>query len=552
MMNHIYVEVSKYINQVKKVENADSIIKDLLRPSPRDIFRKIKNNITIVDDWLTYTENKFKYVEAAVFEDRQFIREEGEVLPIERVKKISPASTRHLARHSDYIEKVTDENDVIPSKLYTISKDTDYGVYENKFLYLLLITIRDFITREREDIDQVLKSVNGQLELSRESDLADDNIKLEIKIQYRSLNPVSKLYEIEKVKLDRMEQLGAKVTALLQTPLMLVVAKEPVISSVITKTNVLTMNENFSNSLELYDYLIEYDKQAYKIEQTSENVAIGKNIACCLLALEFMTHAYKDSLTEDYERQKNAIESQQRQNDIELIEDRLARLKEEYQKDPATYIAVLLDKIKLLEDQNSEIVVLKKDLVDLLKKNESLNTANNSLIEEIKTLEKKIADLVFANNNFENDKNSIKAEYEKKLIEKNNEIEKLNTNIEALNSNIAKLESEKMNFSSLKDSLMVQIEEERQKNSDIIKEYEQKLASMNEALEKANNDYHLLSARVIADDALNNKIFVKDASTSEEAFNELERDYNAFTDYYEKVWKKTKKEIIKEIKRKKG
>ena len=44
----------------------------------------------------------------------------------------------------------------------------------------------------------------------------------------------------------------------------------------------------------------------------------------------------------------------------------------------------------------------------------------------------------------------------------------------------------------------------------------------------------------------------ENAETSKEAFDELENEYNAFTSYYEEVWKRTKKEIIKEIKRKKG
>ena len=42
------------------------------------------------------------------------------------------------------------------------------------------------------------------------------------------------------------------------------------------------------------------------------------------------------------------------------------------------------------------------------------------------------------------------------------------------------------------------------------------------------------------------------SDTSKEAFDELENEYNAFTRYYEEVWNRTKKEIIKEIKRKKG
>ena len=135
-MDKVYWKLSEYIKDVKDLKELDSIIKDLTRYSDKDIFQRIKNKTTIEDDWITFTESKIKYVEAAVFENRQFIREEGEVLPIERIRKVSHSSVEHLARHSDYIEKYTPDEDIIPSKLYTINKDTDYGVYENKFIYL--------------------------------------------------------------------------------------------------------------------------------------------------------------------------------------------------------------------------------------------------------------------------------------------------------------------------------------------------------------------------------------------------------------------------------
>jgi hypothetical protein len=103
-MNKVYWKISDYIQSIKDIKELDPIIKDFTRYSVKDIFQRIKNEIIIEDDWITFTESKIKYVEAAVFENRQFIREEGEVLPIERIRKVSPSSVSHLAKHSDYIE----------------------------------------------------------------------------------------------------------------------------------------------------------------------------------------------------------------------------------------------------------------------------------------------------------------------------------------------------------------------------------------------------------------------------------------------------------------
>ena len=160
-MKRVYWKLSDYINEIKDMKELDSLIKDLARYNEKDVFQRIKNEIKIEDDWIIFAESKMKYVEKAVFENRQFIREEGEVLPIERIKRVSHNSVEHLAKHSDYIEKYTKDEEIIPSKLYTVNKDTDYGVYENKFIYLLLLTLSDFIFRIREDIMASVKGENG-------------------------------------------------------------------------------------------------------------------------------------------------------------------------------------------------------------------------------------------------------------------------------------------------------------------------------------------------------------------------------------------------------
>jgi hypothetical protein len=54
---------------------------------------------------------------------------------------------------------------------------------------------------------------------------------------------------------------------LLMTPLMKEVAKAPLISPPITRTNVLRMDNNFKYAVELYDYLVAYEGDGYTIEQ---------------------------------------------------------------------------------------------------------------------------------------------------------------------------------------------------------------------------------------------------------------------------------------------
>ena len=58
----------------------------------------------IVDEsWIERIEQGMNFVGKAIDEERRFIRVNGEVQPIEKVRKVSKESVQHLARHSDLI-----------------------------------------------------------------------------------------------------------------------------------------------------------------------------------------------------------------------------------------------------------------------------------------------------------------------------------------------------------------------------------------------------------------------------------------------------------------
>ena len=69
---------------------------------------------TVQEDWVDAIEAGLEFIDKAIKEDRQFIRSNGEVVPIEKVKNVSKDSVSHLARHSNLITRQTDSADIIP------------------------------------------------------------------------------------------------------------------------------------------------------------------------------------------------------------------------------------------------------------------------------------------------------------------------------------------------------------------------------------------------------------------------------------------------------
>ena len=551
-MKRVYWKLSDYINEIKDMKELDSLIKDLARYNEKDVFQRIKNEIKIEDDWIIFAESKMKYVEKAVFENRQFIREEGEVLPIERIKRVSHNSVEHLAKHSDYIEKYTKDEEIIPSKLYTVNKDTDYGVYENKFIYLLLLTLSDFITRVKDDILASIKSDNGIFNVSRKNEILGDEITLSLRMTFKSLDVEDSILENEASKLKRMDELKERVNVLLQTPLMQIVSREPVISSNITKTNVLTMNENFSNSLELYEYLLNYDKSFYKNEKIANVVPLSSNLAFPVIGFELLVSLLKNSLMDEYEASSKALEVDFKKKAIDDLSKRIEKLKDSYQNDPASYIALLEDKIKLLEGERENSIALHDSLDKIILANDGLKKENESLTKDIENLLSKLKDVEDKLKDIHLAEDLVRREYEDKLKEKNAEIVELRDSLKKKSDECVSITIEKQNALAKIDKLKEDLDSLRKNNSEQVREFELKLEEKEREIQELLEFKRLNEARFKGIQAMAGELNASMGDTSKEAFDELENEYNAFTRYYEEVWNRTKKEIIKEIKRKKG
>ena len=79
-----------------------------------DFFKVTKYLCTIDEEWIIQIEKGLEFIEKAVLENRQFIRVNGEVVPIEKAKKISKHSVEHLAKDSNLITHITENpNDTL-------------------------------------------------------------------------------------------------------------------------------------------------------------------------------------------------------------------------------------------------------------------------------------------------------------------------------------------------------------------------------------------------------------------------------------------------------
>lgn len=573
----------------------------------QDRLESTKYIVTVEEDWIDAIEGGLKFVEQAVAEERQFIRTNGEVVPIEKIRKISKDTVVHLAKHSDMITHVPEDENatIVPDQLYMVEKLSDYAVYENRFLYMMLCYIKNFIEYRLEKIDNLRRSYTGDMSVDKRVVAKKRTLKIEMRVlEERSDNPYPiPDGECEK-RVRRISDCREIINSLLNTDLMQQVAKTPMIKPPIVKTNVLKMNNNFKNALALYDFIASYKGDGFSSEHVKFNFTpysdvLADEIAEAANLMSFV--AYKAGNKLDELLELNYCEEERRrkaEKEQKLIAD-LNRLKKramESGKNLEEYMLVLERRNRHLEKDSEELANVRLQMEQLLKELEAINAEKGELNrriaelqhtielkeEEINELKQKyIEDIAALKNGHAADVARIKGENESAIAALNSEFsEKMLATVDGYEQKIASLSAElneaNAKYTAAVDECDRRINEMQFKMSDYNNEkqrLEDELANKLKQMEQHCGDtvkaeqvksealktqYEKQFAELKEDAALargeldgmrirQGKMTPSTEYTSRERFTELEQEYEAFQKFFKKQWEFTKKEIRKSI-----
>lgn len=505
--------------------------------SEHDKLESIRTTCVIDEKWVEQIELGLPFVEKAIAEERQFIKNEGEVLDIEKVKRVSKDSVEHLARHSDLITHVPkDGGDLIPDKIYMVERLSDYAVYENRFLYMLLCYLRDFIDIRLKKIKELGNTYNANTYIKRDMLTSNGKIFFEGKLVEQSKRDPYSSFDKNSISLiGRIESCQHLVTSLLAKPLMVIVSKTPVIKPPITKTNVLKMNTKFKNSVALYEYLVAYEGPGYEIVEEKKTFSPFGDELCDELSeiinlTSFLTYEYGNGLNEtlkkEYEAEERELKERERIRFLREIEELKARL-EKKEISVEEYVYSVEKALEDLKSENQNLKVFEKDLAVLKIKHEDLKQEKIGL--------------------------------NKKLAESEKENMELNAHIDALNIQHEKdlQEAEERRISDLENQANDMTLEFNEKTAKREQEYAEQMNSLRES---TSAEYATLKGEF---DALSKKnvlmsaelhavkgsqgLMEADELVSEAEFTELEKELVAFYDMFVEKWKQAKRQIRQDV-----
>jgi len=249
----------------KYLDNTDSFVKQEFLENNNSKLKVDTSYHKVEYDysWLEKAEETVEYLDAIVRDPKRFIEKEEEIVPVEKAKKVTEESIKHLATHTYLIQEFDEKRGTItPSKVLNINKEESFDMYENRFIYSLLMNLQMFIARRKELTKEGSNCrVNKLINYSASTKVGKEKINIDI-------NLTSDYYE-DLVGKDpkglgleeRVERIQFIIADFLKSQFIkeLVSSNVTMVKSPIRKTNVILKNPNFQKALELWEFIEQYN-----------------------------------------------------------------------------------------------------------------------------------------------------------------------------------------------------------------------------------------------------------------------------------------------------
>lgn len=215
--------------------------------------------------WIQKMEDTIPYIENILAAPTKLIVNEEEVVKIEKIKKVTVESIKHLSRNAGFIEDVEENGDVKPGKLLNVFKEETFNTYENRFIFTLIQKMRAIVIREKNKLlREKLASSKEFKQVDYQGKSYNGKDKVDIQIIMTSSTESSKKSDEIKEVIERLKILEKRIVSLTLTGTYLSLEKQKVslITPPLKKNNVILKNVNFQYAAKLWDFLInEMDKK---------------------------------------------------------------------------------------------------------------------------------------------------------------------------------------------------------------------------------------------------------------------------------------------------
>ena len=277
-----YDEYLYYLSTLLKQEDFYSEFSDQIAQGKNSFQVSQRFQKQIFDEsWIDTLEDCIVALDTIVRNPRKFIVVEEDIVDISLARSISVESVKHLAQHTNFISSVTKDGMVIPSKILNTSKEESYEIYENRFIYTLLLKTKDFISRRYNLIkqanansDQIVVNVTSDFGLDKDSNITY-TMSTTANMPVESVVGTTEDHSL----LERVERINSIVGSFLASPFAKEMVSCALVRPPITRTNVILKDPNFKKALVLWQFIESYNKVGFEVETVTETRDLAPAVA---------------------------------------------------------------------------------------------------------------------------------------------------------------------------------------------------------------------------------------------------------------------------------
>lgn len=255
-------------------------------------------------DWIDTIEEILPNLDTIVRNPRRFIVQEEDIVDVSLARSISTESVKFLAQHTNMISKVEDDGSVIPSKILNITKEESFEIYENRFIYTLLLKLKDFVTMRYDKIKKA-SATQDVLELDVESRFNLPSKKITFRTEYfaqLSFDEVMRLDPDTLTKIERVAKIDRIITDFLSSSFAKSMRNSAPVRPPIMRTNVILKEPNFKKALLLWQFIETYNQTAgFSTSDEVEELTLEDDSVENLRRMVTLNTMLFESMYEEYE-----------------------------------------------------------------------------------------------------------------------------------------------------------------------------------------------------------------------------------------------------------
>jgi hypothetical protein len=278
--DHLDLIYQNYIDLLTQVENDPFTTQfyKALKSGSNTVYQKNMSESKAFDEtWIKTIESYFPSLDKITKNPKSSLKYDEEIVAIEKAKKVSSQSIRHLASHTHMIKEVRSDGSVMPKKIMVQESDIDYGIYENRFIMTLIERLFHFVRSRLDTIKENFDSYEKKhfnYQSAFMLNQTDVDLSIDVTLKDELDNP--ELNEYNKKLLKRVEHLDKLVASLRGSQFMQLMEGQKKVIPPIIKTQIILKNVDFRNAYMLWLFLDRYNLVAYDVTVKEKDLTFDK------------------------------------------------------------------------------------------------------------------------------------------------------------------------------------------------------------------------------------------------------------------------------------